>query len=232
MNLFVGASGYSYKEWKGTFYPVDMSAKGMLHYYGELFRTVEINNTFYRMPKTSVLEAWSGEVPADFKFALKAPRQITHIHRLKDAANSVSYLLEVAGALKERLGPLLFQLPPNLKKDVPRLREFLALLPLQHRAAFEFRHQSWFDEEVFGLLRDHRAALCIADAENDLEVPFVSTGDWGYLRLSRPDYGDAELSKWLKLVQEQNWREVFVFFKHEDKGKAPQMAKRFLELAA
>ena len=123
-------------------------------------------------------------------------------------------------------------MPPNLKKDVPRLREFLALLPLQHRAAFEFHHQSWFDEEISGLLRDHRAALCIADAENDLEVPFVSTGDWGYLRLRRPDYGDAELSKWLKLVQEQNWREVLVFFKHEDKGKAPQMAKRFLELAA
>ena len=172
MNLYVGTSGYSYKEWKGTFYPVDMSAKGMLHYYGERFRTVEINNTFYRMPKTVGPGSMGGEVPADFKFVLKAPRQITHIHRLKDSADSVSYLLEVAGALKERLGPLLFQLPPNLKKDVPRLRGFLALLPPQWRTAFEFRHQSWFDEEVFGLLRDHQAALCIAEAENDLEVPF------------------------------------------------------------
>ena len=179
MNLYVGTSGFSYKEWKGTFYPGDLPEKRMLSYYGERFRTVEINNTFYRMPKTSVLEAWSGEVPADFKFVLKAPRQITHIHRLKDAADSVSYLLEAAGTLEERLGPLLFQLPPNLKKDVPRLSDFLALLPPQRRVAFEFRHQSWFDEEVFGLLRDHQAALCIAEADNDLEVPFVSTGGLG-----------------------------------------------------
>jgi len=232
MNFYVGTSGYSYKEWKGNFYPDDMSAKGMLHYYGERFKTVEINNTFYRMPSVSVLETWAGDVPADFKFVLKASRQITHMKRLKDAADSVSYLLEAAGALKERLGALLFQLPPNLKKDVPRLRDFLALLPSQPRAAFEFRHQSWFDEEVFGLLRDHQAALCIAEADNDLEVPFVSTADWGYLRLRRPDYDDAELKKWAKLVREQDWRDVFVFFKHEDEGTAPQMAKRFLELAA
>ncbi len=232
MNLYVGTSGYSYKEWKGTFYPVDMSAKGMLHYYGERFRTVEINNTFYRMPKTSVLEAWSGEVPSDFKFVLKASRQITHMQRLKNAADSVSYLLETAGALKERLGALLFQLPPNMKKDVPRLRDFLALLSLERRVAFEFRHQSWFDDEVFGLLSDYRAALCIAEAENDLEVPFVATGDWGYLRLRRPDYDTAELRKRVQLVQEQDWRDAFIFFKHEDEGRAPQMAQRFLELAA
>ncbi len=192
--LYVGTSGYSYKEWKGSFYPKNLPDKQMLRYYGERFRTVEINNTFYRMPKASVLEAWAAEVPADFKFVLKAPQRITHIQRLKDAGESVSYLLEVAGALKERLGPLLFQLPPNLKKDVPRLREFLALLPLERRAAFEFRHPSWFDDEVFGLLRDHQAALCIAEAEDDLEVPFVATADWGYLRLRRPDYGDAELT--------------------------------------
>jgi len=232
MDLYVGASGYSYKEWKGTFYPVDMSAKGMLHYYGERFRTVEINNTFYRMPKASVLEAWAGEVPADFKFALKASRHITHMKRLKDAVDSVSYLIEAAGALKERLGALLFQLPPNLKKDVPRLRDFLALLPPERRVAFEFRHQSWFDDEVFGVLSDHRATLCIAEAENDLEVPFVATGDWGYLRLRRPDYGDAELGAWLDRVREQGWQDVFVFFKHEVEGKAPLMARRFLELAA
>ena len=231
MNLYVGTSGYSYKEWKGSFYPADLPAKGMLHYYGEHFRTVEINNTFYRMPKTSVLEAWAGEVPTDFKFVLKASRQITHMQRLKGAADSVSYLLETSGALKERLGPLLFQLPPNLKKDVPRLREFLALLPSQRRAAFEFRHQSWFDEEVFSLLHDHQAALCIAEAENDLEVPFVATGDWGYLRLRRPDYGDEELKKWVNLLRKQDWRDVFVFFKHEDKGKSPLMANLFLEIA-
>jgi uncharacterized protein YecE (DUF72 family) len=232
MNLYVGTSGYSYKEWKGSFYPDDLPAKGMLHYYGERFRTVEINNTFYRMPSVLVLEAWAGDVPADFKFVIKASRQITHMKRLKDAAVSVSYLLEAAGALKDRLGPLLFQLPPNLKKDAPRLSEFLALLPTQRRTAFEFRHPSWFDEEVFGLLRDHQAALCIAEADNDLEVPFVSTADWGYLRLRRLDYGDAEMKDRLKLVREQSWRDVFVFFKHEDKGTAPLMARRFLELAA
>jgi uncharacterized protein YecE (DUF72 family) len=231
MDLYVGTSGYSYKEWKGTFYPDDLPDKQMLRYYGERFRSVEINNTFYRMPTASVLEAWAKEVPADFKFVLKASQRITHHQRLKDADDSVSYLLKVAGALKERLGPLLFQLPPFLKKDAPRLREFLALLPSDRRAAFEFRHQSWFDDEVFGLLRDRQAVLCIAEAENDLEIPFVSTADWGYLRLRRPDYGDTELKEWAKRVREQNWREAFIFFKHEEEGKGPQMAKQFLKLA-
>ena len=231
INLYVGTSGYSYKEWKGTFYPEDLPDKQMLRFYGERFRSVEINNTFYRMPKGSVLEAWANEVPADFKFVLKASQRITHQQRLKDSDDSVSYLLEVAGTLKERLGPLLFQLPPYLKKDAPRLRDFLALLPPDRHAAFEFRHQSWFDEEIFGLLREHRAALCIAEAENDLEIPFVSTADWGYLRLRRPDYGDAELETWAKRVQQQDWQDAFIFFKHEDEGKGPQMAKRFLEVA-
>jgi uncharacterized protein YecE (DUF72 family) len=203
----------------------------MLRFYGERFRSVEINNTFYRLPKASVLEAWAAEVPADFKFVLKASQRITHKQRLKDAGELVSYLLDVAGVLKERLGPLLFQLPPFLRKDAPRLREFLSLLPPDRSAAFEFRHQSWFDDEILGLLREHRAALCIAEAENDLEIPFVSTADWGYLRLRRPDYGDAELKAWAKRVQEQDWRNAFIFFKHEEEGKGPQMAKRFLELA-
>jgi uncharacterized protein YecE (DUF72 family) len=230
MDLYVGTSGYSYKEWKGTFYPADLPAKNMLRHYGERFRTVEINNTFYRMPKVAVLESWAAEVPADFKFVLKAPQRITHIQRLKDQDDSVSYLLETAGALANRLGPILFQLPPNMKKDVARLRDFLPRLP-RGRAAFEFRHASWFDEEIFGLLREHRAALCIAEAEDGVEVPFVSTADWGYLRLRRPDYGDPELTAWLNRVLEQNWREAFVFFKHEDEGKGPQMAQRFLALA-
>jgi uncharacterized protein YecE (DUF72 family) len=232
MNLYVGTSGYSYKEWKGAFYPKDLPNKQMLRYYGERFRTVEINNTFYRVPEASVLEAWAGEVRVDFKFVLKASQQITHRQRLKDTGALVTCLLEVARALKERLGPLLFQLPPNFKKDAPRLRQFLALLPPQRPAAFEFRHPSWFDEEVFGLLRDHQVALCIAEAEDGLEVPFVATAGWGYLRLRRPDYGDAELKAWVQRVRGQDWREAFVFFKHEDKGTGPQMAKRFLELAA
>jgi len=231
MNLYVGTSGYSYKEWKGTFYPEDLPEKQLLRFYGERFRAVVINITFYRMPKESVLEAWAADVPAEFKFVLKAPQQITHIKRLKEAGDSVAYLLKVAAVLMERLGPLLFQLPPYLKKDAPRLREFLALLPPACRAAFEFRHQSWFDQEVFDLLREHQAVLCIAEAENDLEIPFVSTADWGYLRLRRPDYSDEDLQAWVKRVREQNWLDAFVFFKHEDEGKAPLMGKRFLELA-
>jgi uncharacterized protein YecE (DUF72 family) len=231
MNLYVGTSGYSYKEWKGTFYPEDLAEKGMLRYYGERFRTVEINNTFYRMPKESVLEGWANEVPADFKFVLKASQRITHMQRLKDASDSVSYLLKVAKVLNERLGPLLFQLPPFLKKDALRLQEFLGLLPKDCRAAFEFRHQSWFDSEVFDLLRAHQAVLCIAEAENELQIPFESTADWGYLRLRRPDYDDKELAAWGKRVREQKWQDAFVFFKHEEAGKGPKMAKRFLELA-
>ena len=230
MNLYVGTSGYSYKEWKGKFYPEDLPDKQMLHFYGERFRSVEINNTFYRMPKESVLEAWAAEVPADFKFVIKASQRITHMQRLKDAGDSLSYLLRVAGVLMKRLGPLLFQLPPNLKKDALRLREFLKLLPPDRRAAFEFRHQSWFDDEIFSLLRDHQAVLCIAEAENDLEIPFVSTADWGYLRLRNPDYEDAELKTWAERVRQQSWQEAFIFFKHEDAGKGPKMAARFLEL--
>jgi uncharacterized protein YecE (DUF72 family) len=231
MNLYVGTSGFSYKEWKGSFYPEDLPDKQMLRYYAERFRSVEINNTFYRMPKDLLLHSWAAEVPAEFKFVLKAPQRITHMQRLKDAGDSVSYFLKVASVLKERLGPLLFQLPPFMKKDAARLRDFLALLPPDRHAAFEFRHQSWIDEEIFGLLRGHKAALCIAEAEEGIDVPFVSTADWGYLRLRRPDYGDTELKTWVDKVRSQNWGDAFVFFKHEDEGKGPLMGKRFLELA-
>src|SRR6185436_15521089 len=232
MNLYVGTSGYSYKEWKGAFYPEDLPDKQMLNFYGKHFRSVEINNTFYRMPKPAVLESWAAEVPADFKFVLKASQRITHMQRLKDADGSVSYLLKVAGALKDRLGPLLFQLPPVFKKDLSRLRNFLGLLPSEQRAAIEFRHESWLDEEVFALLREYRTALCIAEAEEGIEIPFVSTADWGYLRLRRPDYGDAELQEWRNKVQGQGWTDAFVFFKHEEAGKGALMGKRFLELAS
>jgi uncharacterized protein YecE (DUF72 family) len=232
MNLYVGTSGYSYREWKSKFYPKDLPARQMLAFYGECFRTVEINSTFNGTPKTSVVEGWAKTVRGDFKFALKAPREITHLKRLKDVGDLVANLLEAAGALSEHQGPVLFQLPPTSKKDMPRLHAFLGLLPLQHCAAFEFRHPSWFDDEVLGLLRDHRAALCVADAEGDLEVPLVATADWGYLRLRRPDYSDAELKMWVKWVREQDWRSAFVFFKHEDEGKGPRMAQRFMELAA
>jgi uncharacterized protein YecE (DUF72 family) len=232
MTLYVGTSGYSYKEWKGTFYPDDMPAKQMLRFYGERFRSVEINNTFYRMPQASVLESWAASVPQDFKFVLKAPQRITHVQRLKDVGDSVSHFIDVARVLRERLGPLLFQLPPYLKKDAPRLREFLGSLPPQCRIAFEFRDQSWLDSEIFGTLRDRGAALCVAEAENGLEVPCVSTADWGYLRLRRPDYGDTELKAWVDRLRQQEWQEVYVFFKHEEEGKGPLMAKRFIELAS
>ena len=230
MKFYVGTSGYSYKEWKGNFYPEDLPDKQMLHYYGERFKTVEINNTFYRMPKAAMLEGWAADVPADFKFVLKASQRITHFQRLKDAHDNVAYLLNVAESLGPRLGPLLFQLPPNMKKDAPRLKEFLGCIPANHHAAFEFRHQSWFDSEIFDLLREYRAVLCIAEAENDLEIPFESTADWGYLRLRRPDYGDAELKAWGDRIQQQKWKDAYIFFKHEDEGKGPAMAKRFLEL--
>jgi uncharacterized protein YecE (DUF72 family) len=232
MNLYVGTSGYSYKEWKGKFYPKDLPAQQMLPFYGEYFRTVEINSTFNGTPKTSVVERWAKTVRGDFKFALKAPKQITHLKRLKDAGDLVANLFEAAGTLSEHQGPVLFQLPPTSKKDMLRLRAFLGLLPLQRCAAFEFRHPSWFDDEVFELLRDHRAALCVADGDGDLEVPFAATADWGYLRLRRPDYSDVELKVWVKRVQEQDWRNTFVFFKHEDEAKGPRMAKRFMELTA
>ena len=231
MNLYAGTSGFSYKPWKGIFYPKGLPDKQMLRYYGEQFRTVEINNTFQRMPTVAGLEAWAGEVPAEFQFALKAPQRITHFRRLKDVDDLVAELFDIAGALKKRLGPVLFQLPGNFKKDVPRLADFLALLPKRSRAAFEFRHPSWFDDEVFGVLRKHQVAVCIADADDDLEVPFVATAGWGYLRLRRPDYGGADVKGWLKRIRGQDWQDVFVYFKHEDEAKGPALARRFLELA-
>jgi uncharacterized protein YecE (DUF72 family) len=232
MNFYVGTSGYSYPEWKGSFYPPKLPAKQMLAYYSGHFQTVEINYTFKRLPTAAVLQAWIDAVPADFKFALKAPEQITHRKRLKDTDDAVAGFLGIAGKLKERLGPLLFQLPPNFKKDASRLDAFLDSLPPQRRIAFEFRHSSWFDDEVFALLRNHRAALCIADEKDDLLVPFVATTDWGCLRLRRPDYDDAALKKWLKQIRQQDWQDVFVFFKHEDEAKGPRFAQRLLELTA
>jgi len=231
MNLYVGTSGYSYKEWKGSFYPEKLPAKQMLKYYGEHFRTVEINYTFKRLPTAAVLKTWTDAVPADFRFALKAPEWITHRKRLKDAGDMLASFLAVADQFKRRLGPLLFQLPPNFKKDASRLQTFLEMLPAKQRAAFEFRHASWFDDEVFQLLRDHNVALCIADADDDLEVPVVATADWGCLRLRRAHYDDAALKKWWKQIRKQDWSDAFMFFKHEEEAKGPQFAQRFLQLA-
>lgn len=231
MALYVGVSGYSYREWKGKFYPKNLPANEMLRFYGEHFQAVEINSTFYKLPNASTLKAWKEAAPAGFKFALKAPRRITHLKRLKDAGDVLSQFLEVAETLARRRGPLLFQLPPTAKKDAPRLLEFLALLPSQLRIAFEFRHPSWFDDEIFSLLGEHRAALCIADADDDLEIPFLPSADWGYLRLRRHDYSPAKLKAWTKRVREFGWRDAYVFFKHDDEGNGPRLAKRFTELA-
>lgn len=232
MELYVGTSGYAYKPWKGPFYPADLPDKQMLPYYAERFRSVEINNTFYRMPKTSVVEAWAAEVPEGFRFVLKASQRITHIKRLKDCAEPVQFLVHAADALGPKLGALLFQTPPNLKLDLPRLEAFVALLPRDKRCAFEFRNASWFDEAVYALLRAHGAALALAESEAGLEVPFVATADWGYLRLRLPEYSDAELTQWIERVRGTGWREAYVYFKHEDEGKGPALAQRFLALAA
>lgn len=231
MTLFVGTSGFAYPKWKPSFYPAGLPARQFLRYYGEHFRSVEINNTFYRLPTAAALEAWAADVPADFRFVLKAPQLITHIRRLKDVAEPVAEFVKVSAVLKERLGPLLFQLPPNLKKDMDRLTGLFALMPAGIRVAFEFRHTSWFDAEVYTLLRDHSAALCIADADDDLEVPFEPTAGWGYLRLRREKYTPAALKKWVAKVQEQAWADTFVFFKHEDTGTGPKFATQFLKLA-
>ncbi len=230
MRIRVGTSGWSYKEWKGHFYPEKLAAKDMLRYYAERFSTVEVNNTFYRMPNETALLGWAAEVPEDFAFVLKASKRITHDRRLKDVADSMEYLLRTASVLGPRLGPFLVQLPPNFKKDVPRLREFLGLLQPSMRAAFEFRHESWFDEEVYGALRERGAAWCVADTGEEGDPPFVSTADWGYLRLRGVDYGDAELQAWADRIRSQPWGEAFVFFKHEDEGTGPKLGARFMEM--
>ena len=232
MRVRVGTSGYSYKAWKGTFYPKDLPDAGMLAHYAGRLPTVEINNTFYRMPSKSVLARWADEVPRDFCFVLKAPQRITHQRRLTvAAAPDLSYFIETASTLGARLGPLLFQLPPFLKKDAGRLRDFLALLPLGTRAAFEFRHASWFDDEVYGALREGGATLCSADTDDpgDAGAPVVPTASWGYLRLRRADYGDADLAAWAGRIRSQPWDEAFVFFKHEDAGKGPALAARLID---
>ena len=233
MELHVGTSGYSYKEWKGPFYPEDLSNKDMLSYYGERLRAVEINNTFYRLPKTSVLEAWAEQVPDGFRFSIKASRKITHFTRLKSGSRDpTEYLLSTLGALGDRLGVLLFQLPPNFKKDVERFSEFLGMLPEGTPAAWEFRHESWFDDEVYDLLRGRGMALVCADTEEpEDDEPIVNTASWRYLRLRRATYDDGDLERWAQSVAAQGWDRAFVFFKHEDAGAGPKMAARFAELA-
>jgi uncharacterized protein YecE (DUF72 family) len=231
MPLYVGTSGYSYKEWKGNFYPEKIPAKEMLRFYSERLRTVEINATFYRMPQPSMLENWKEQVPGNFRFALKAPQRITHIKRLKETDEETKYFFETAAVLADQLGVVLFQLPPNMKKDLPRLETFLAQLPQATRAAFEFRHPTWFDDDVLDLLRSQNRALCVSDTDDMPTTHIDQTADWGYLRLRRVNYSEENLAEWLGRIRDQNWQETFLFFKHEDAGTGPKLAAEFLELA-
>ena len=230
MKLHVGTSGYSYKEWKGNFYPEDLPAKEMLSYYSRRLPAVEINNTFYRLPQASMIENWKAQVPASFRFSIKATQRITHIKRLNNCAEETKYLLETAALLEERLGVVLFQLPPNMKKDAARLGNFLDLLPAEGRAAFEFRHESWFDDETFGLLRSKNCALVVSDTDEKPITEIVSTASWGYLRLRRTAYEENDLVVWLEQVRAQTWKDAFVFFKHEDEGVGPKLAAQFIKL--
>jgi uncharacterized protein YecE (DUF72 family) len=229
MTLHVGTSGFSYPEWKGTFYPEKIKAADMLRFYAERLGTVEMNNTFYRMPTPQVVSGWAQQVPGSFRFVLKAPQRITHFQRLDAIEESLTFFLNAAVALGERLGPLLFQLPPNMKKDLGRLDAFLAQVPPNLRLAMEYRHESWFDDEVYDRLRAKRAALCIADTDEG-DTPLVSTAPFGYLRLRRVEYTDDELRAWREKIAAQGWSDAFVFFKHEDAGKGPAFARRFLDL--
>lgn len=228
MKTWIGTSGFQYTEWKGTFYPEDLASSKMLPYFAERLSTTEINYTFHRIPSPKTIENWLAQTPENFRFALKAPQKITHFARLRDCQDTLAYFCRVIAQLGERLGPVLFQLPPNFKKDADRLSAFLRELP-SIRAAFEFRHQSWLDEEIFSLLRAHKVALCLADTE-DLATPAVATADYGYLRLRREDYTSADVTRWSELVRAKApaWSETFVYFKHEESGKGPKLAQEMI----
>ena len=228
MKLLAGTSGYAFKEWKGSFYPADMKDDGWLGFYAGKFPTVEINNTFYRLPKQAVLEEWAAQVPETFTFSIKASQRITHFARLKpECADALGFLLKNTATLGSRIGPILFQLPPNLKKDLPRLRAFLDLLPGDRRFTMEFRHESWFEDDVLDALREKDVALCIGEQE-DFACPVHATASWGYLRLHRFDYDDAAYAKWAKCIADQKWSETFVYFKHDEGvGSGPPAVDAF-----
>jgi uncharacterized protein YecE (DUF72 family) len=230
MELLAGTSGFSYKEWKGTFYPEKLAADGMLRFYAERFPTVEINNTFYRMPGEGMLARWATEVPEHFAFTLKAPRRITHDKRLKETGPDVAEFLRRAALLGPKLGPLLFQLPPFLKKDLEVLGAFLENLPPGRQIAFEFRNPSWQDDAVHEMLRARGVMLCTADTDTGDPPPLVATAKLGYLRLRREAYSDPDLEGWVKRIAAQPWTRAYVYFKHEDEATGPKFAARFAKL--
>ncbi|MBV8417331.1 MAG: DUF72 domain-containing protein [Verrucomicrobia bacterium] len=230
MTSWIGTSGFQYPEWRGTFYPEKFPTSKMLPFYAERFATSEINYTFYRIPNSKTIGGWDIATPEHFRFGLKAPQKVTHVAKLRDCAELLEVFQRVVSGLGSKLGPVLFQLPPSFRKDAMLLHEFLDSLPGEIRAAFEFRHSSWFHEEIFADLQRHNAALCIAES-SDLATPNLATADFGYLRLRREDYERADIVRWAKFIQEQKerWSHAFVYFKHEESGKGPQLAKQMIE---
>jgi uncharacterized protein YecE (DUF72 family) len=228
MQIHVGTSGYNYPEWKGTFYPEKLPASKMFGYYSERFRTVEINYTFYRMPTPKLTAGWQAQAPVGFRYTLKAPKRITHDRRLADCAEALAMFVDSARGLGDHLACLLFQLPPNFRADAARLDQFLSLVPRDLRVAMEFRHDSWHAEEVLTVLREHNAALCIADMGTKT-TPLVATAGHGYFRLRDEGYGPEDLTRWARTVESfrDQWSDAFVYFKHEDEGKGPEFAKVF-----
>lgn len=228
--VLAGASGYSFKEWKGEFYPATIRPDAMLAYYAERLSTVELNNSFYALPRRENVERWAATVPQTFRFAIKAPAAITHRARLKpSSADALDALYAVIAHFGERRGPVLFQLPPNLRKDLPRLSDFLARLPDDHRASVEFRHDSWFDDDVYDALRSAGAALCLSEREDASAPPLVETADWGYLRLRLETYTRSDLERWIARCRETRWTTVHAYFMHEP--TAPAYARMLTEMA-
>jgi len=228
--IWVGTSGYNYPEWKGSFYPPDLPSGKMLRYYSARFPTVEINYTFYRMPNEKLVGGWAAETPSPYKLTLKAPRRITHDSRLKNCGELVQAFCQVADTLGDKLGVLLFQLPPNAKKDLPLFEAFLSDLPPRVPAAFEFRHQSWFDEEVLSRLSARNLALCIADSEK-MSTPVRVTADYAYFRLRDEGYQPDDIKRWADTIKRETatCRDTFVYFKHEEQGKGPEFARLLME---
>lgn len=224
MRVLVGTSGFSYKEWLGTFYPAKTKAADMLAYYASQLPVVELNNTFYRMPNAALIQGWAEKVPDSFRFVLKAPRSITHIRRLVECAEPLERFTLLARGLGEKLGPLLFQLPPQFRKDLPRLQAFLSLLDPALRAAFEFRHASWADPEVYEALRAAKVALCPSDVDDAPPPELIPTAPFAYLRLRRSDYSDQEIREWADRIRAHAPEEVYVFMKHE--LRAPELAAK------
>ncbi len=230
MNLLCGTSGFSYKEWKGSFYPKNLADKEMLSFYADWLSAVEINISFYKMPSEDVFQAWAKRVSGKFRFAVKASRSITHFRRLKEVSEECNILFETVRSLGRKVGCVFFQLPPNFKKDIHRLESFLKIIPKDINAAFEFRNNSWFDDETYQILRNKNCALVITETDETREVQYTKTADWTYLRLRCNHYSNNELMERMDKIQGGGWGNVFVFFKHEDEGTGPRLAKQFINL--